>query len=105
MMRSAVSGENFSSTISRNSVNTMPFMAGSSRGASRYFFTAPAMRREHGSVFQSLTPQAVLQPTMVNPRPPCRQSKQGYGYRDIGKIELHGQARRARKFVSWQSPS
>src|SRR5215469_6701031 len=44
MMRSAVSGENFSSTISRNSVNTMPFMAGSSRGASRYFFAAQAAR-------------------------------------------------------------
>src|SRR5262245_37026924 len=28
MMRSAMSGENFSSTISRNSVNTTPFMAG-----------------------------------------------------------------------------
>src|SRR5262249_48543594 len=43
-MRSAISGENFSSTISRNSVNTMPFMAGSPRGASRYLYTAQAAR-------------------------------------------------------------
>src|SRR5215475_13802888 len=51
MMRSAISGENFSSTISRNSVNTMPFMAGSPRGASRYLCRAGCAHASHCITF------------------------------------------------------